>query len=249
MKIKNEKGSVISRIFKDNKYCWLAFGCSAVIMLIVYICYSLIPFGDVTILRMDLYHQYGPLFAEFYDRVTQMKSFLYSWNTGLGGSFLGNFYNYLCSPLSIVMLIFGHKNMPEAIATMILLAAAFSSATFCYYLKKSFGEHSPITAAFGVLYSFCGFFIAYYWNLMWLDAMVLFPLMILGIERIINERRPALYIFSLSMTLLTSYYMGYMACIFAVLYFLVYYFSRYNISDTTKALEVYTDRTASSTAR
>ena len=88
MKIKNEKGSVISRIFKDNKYCWLAFGCSAVIMLIVYICYSLIPFGDVTILRMDLYHQYGPLFAEFYDRVTQMKSFLYSWNTGLGGSFL-----------------------------------------------------------------------------------------------------------------------------------------------------------------
>ena len=33
MKIKNEKGSVISRIFKDNKYCWLAFGCSAVIML------------------------------------------------------------------------------------------------------------------------------------------------------------------------------------------------------------------------
>ena len=54
MKIKNEKGSVISRIFKDNKYCWLAFGCSAVIMLIVYICYSLIPFGDVTILRMDL---------------------------------------------------------------------------------------------------------------------------------------------------------------------------------------------------
>jgi len=241
MKIKNEKGSVISRIFKDNKYCWLAFGCSAVIMLIVYICYSLIPFGDVTILRMDLYHQYGPLFAEFYDRVTQMKSFLYSWNTGLGSSFLGNFYNYLCSPLSIVMLIFGHKNMPEAIATMILLAAAFSSATFCYYLKKSFGEHSPVTAAFGVLYSFCGFFIAYYWNLMWLDAMVLFPLMILGIERIINERRPALYIFSLSMTLMTSYYMGYMACIFAVLYFLVYYFSRYNISDTTKVLEVYTD--------
>ncbi len=42
--------------------------------------------------------------------------------------------------------------------------------------------------------------------------------------------------------------MGYMACIFAVLYFLVYYFSRYNISDTTKALEVYPTRTASSTA-
>ena len=237
----NKKSSVISRIFKDNRFCWLAFGCTAVIMLIVYICYSLIPFGDVTILRMDLYHQYGPLFAEFYDRVVGFKSFLYSWNTGLGSSFLGNFYNYLCSPISIVMLIFGHKNMPEAIATMILLQAAFSSASFCYYLKRSLGEHSPVTAAFGVLYSFCGFFIAYYWNLMWLDAMVLFPLMVLGIENIINERKPALYIFSLAMLLLTSYYMAYMACVFAILYFLVYYFSHYNISDTRKELKVYTD--------
>lgn len=237
---KNNK-NIITRIFRDNKYCWLAFGCSAAIMLIVYICYSLIPFGDVTILRMDLYHQYGPLFAELYDRVTEFKSFFYSWNTGLGSSFLGNFYNYLCSPISIVMLIFGHENMPEAIATMILLQAAFSSASFTYYLKKSFGEHSPISAAFGVLYSFCGFFIAYYWNLMWLDAMVLFPLMVLGIEQIINERKPVLYIFSLAMLLLTSYYMGFMACIFAVLYFLVYYFSRYNISDTTRLLAVYTD--------
>lgn len=239
MKKSNE--NILIRIFKDNKYCWLAFGCSAAIMLIVYICYSLIPFGDVTILRMDLYHQYGPLFAELYDRVTEFKSFFYSWNTGLGSSFLGNFYNYLCSPISIVMLIFRHENMPEAIATMILLQAALSSASFCYYLKKSHGEHSPVSAAFGVLYSFCGFFIAYYWNLMWLDAMVLFPLMVLGIEKIINERKPALYIFSLAMLLLTSYYMGFMACIFAVLYFLVYYFSRYNISDTTKALCVYTD--------
>lgn len=239
--MKKSNKNILIRIFKDNKYCWLAFGCSAAIMLIVYICYSLIPFGDVTILRMDLYHQYGPLFAELYDRVTEFKSFFYSWNTGLGSSFLGNFYNYLCSPISIVMLIFRHENMPEAIATMILLQAALSSASFCYYLKKSHGEHSPVSAAFGVLYSFCGFFIAYYWNLMWLDAMVLFPLMVLGIEKIINERKPALYIFSLAMLLLTSYYMGFMACIFAVLYFLVYYFSRYNISDTTKALCVYTD--------
>ena len=231
LKSKN-KNSLFSRIFYNNRYCWLAFGCSCAIMLVVYICYSLIPFGDITILRMDLYHQYGPLYAELYDRITNLESFLYSWNTGLGSSFLGNFYNYLCSPLSLIILIFGHENMPEAIAAIILLQAAFSSASFCFYLKKSFGEHSFATAGFGVLYSFCGFFIAYYWNVMWLDAMVLFPLMILGIERIINMRKPALYIFSLAMLLLTNYYMGFMACIFAVLYFLVYYFGKYEIAAT-----------------
>ena len=245
-----KKKSLLSKIFFDNRFCWIAFACSAIIMLIVYICYSLIPFGDVTILRMDLYHQYGPLYAELYDRVTNLGSFLYSWNTGLGSSFLGNFYNYLCSPLSIIMLLFGHENMPEAIATMILLQAAFSSASFCYYLKSSFNEHSCATAAFGVLYSFCGFFIAYYWNVMWLDALALFPLLILGIEKIINHRKPAIYIFALAMLLLTNYYMGFMSCIFAILYFLVYYFSNFQISSCYKDLpenNKFTDRIKYST--
>ncbi len=242
LKNKSEKQNLMSRIFKDNKFCWIAFTCSAVIMMIVYLCHSVIPFGDGTVLRMDLYHQYGPLFAEFYDRVTNLDSFLYSWNTGLGGSFLGNFYNYICSPISLLMLLFGHENMPEAIATIVLLQAAFSSATFTYYLKCSLKEHSPATAAFGVLYSFCGFFIAYYWNIMWLDAMVYFPLLVLGIEKIINKRKPGLYIFSLAMILITGYYMGYMACIFSVIYFLVYYFSSRNISDLYINPPSYTDK-------
>lgn len=236
------KQGLLSRIFANNKYCWAAFGCSAAIMVVVYFCFSVIPFGDGTVLRMDLYHQYGPLFAEFYDRVTNFDSLIYSWNTGLGGSFLGNFYNYICSPISLIMLLFGHENMPEAIATIVLLQAAFASASFTYYLKGSLKEHSPSTAAFGVLYSFCGFFIAYYWNIMWLDAMVYFPLLILGIEKIINNQKPALYIFSLAATLITGYYMGYMACIFSVLYFLVYYFSHHNISDYIFEPASYTDK-------
>ena len=79
----------------DVRFCLIAALSTAAIMMVVYFCYDLAPFGDVTILRMDLYHQYGPLFAEFYERVTDLDSFLYSWNSGGGSSFLGNFYNYL----------------------------------------------------------------------------------------------------------------------------------------------------------
>ena len=39
--------------------------------------------GRMTILRMDLYHQYGPLFAELYDRLTSGESLIYSWDSGL----------------------------------------------------------------------------------------------------------------------------------------------------------------------
>ncbi|MBQ6264386.1 MAG: YfhO family protein [Clostridia bacterium] len=224
--------SFIDIIFTDNCYCWLAAVCAAVISLIIAYCYDMIPFGDITILRMDMYHQYCPLFAELYDRVTGLESFMYSWETGLGSSFLGNFYNYLCSPSAIFVLIFGHKNVTEAIAAMIFSKSAFAAASFTYYLKKSFKKTDFSTAAFGVIYCMCGWFIAYYWDLMWIDAMVFFPITVLGIERIIDSRKPVTYIIALSFTLITNYYMGYMVCIFSIIYFLVYYFSKYGFTQS-----------------
>lgn len=222
----SKKQSIFRRFFVNNSYCWASCLCTAGIMMLVFYCYNLFPFGETTILRMDLYHQYGPLFAEFYDRVTNLKSFLYSWQTGLGSPFLGNFFNYLSSPSAIIMLLLGHENMPEAIAGMILSKAALAAASFTYFLKKSQNRHDFTSAAFGILYAMCGYFVAYYWNVMWIDAMVYFPLVVLGIENIINKRKPALYIAFLALTLLSSYYMGYMTCIFSIIYFLVYYFGK-----------------------
>lgn len=227
------KKPLIIRFFTENAYCWLSVICTVGIMMLVYYCYNLFPFGETTILRMDLYHQYGPLFAEFYDRVTNLKSFIYSWNTGLGSPFLGNFFNYLSSPSAIIMLILGHDNMPEAIAGMILVKAALAAGSFTYYLKKSQGKHDFSTAGFGILYAMCGYFVAYYWNVMWIDAMVYFPLVIYGIERIINKRKPSVYIAFLALTLLSNYYMGYMTCIFSVIWFLIYFFSNYSFTSLT----------------
>lgn len=217
-------------VLSDNRFCYLAFFCAVILMLLVFYCFDMVPFGDVTILRMDLYHQYGPLFAELYERVKAGKSLLYSWNTGLGGTFLGNFFNYLASPLLIVIFLFDHTNQPDAIALMVLLKAAFAAAFFTYYLRKSQNRSSHTTAAFGVLYAFCGFFIAYYWNVMWLDAMALFPLVMLGVERIIDRRKFLLYTVTLTVIMISNYYMAMMVCIFSVLYFLTRYFSIYSLS-------------------
>ena len=227
--LKTTPGRRFRDVLSDNRFCFLAFFCAVILMLLVFYCFEMVPFGDVTILRMDLYHQYGPLFAELYERIKQGKSLLYSWNTGLGGSFLGNFFNYLASPLLVVIFLFDHANQPDAIALMVLLKAAFAAAFFTYYLRKSQGQNTHVTAAFGVLYAFCGFFIAYYWNVMWIDAMALFPLVMLGLERIIDSRRFLLYALALTVIMISNYYMAMMVCIFSVLYFLVRYFSLYSI--------------------
>lgn len=240
--LKKHPDSKFAKFFDRNIYVILAFVCSAVLMLLVYYCFDIIPFGNKTVLRMDLYHQYGPLFAELYDRVTQLKSMLYSWNSGGGGAFLGNYFNYLSSPIGgLIVLLFGHENVPEAIGTMVFLKNALAAAAMAFYLKKSNGKNDFTISAFGILYAFCGFFIAYYWNIMWIDAMYLLPLVVLGIERIINKQKATFYIVTLAVSFFSNYYMSYMICIFAILYFLVYFFSNYSIKEVLPTKPIYVD--------
>lgn len=215
-----------------RRYCFYSALIACGIMLFTFLCHKVIPFyeGTNTVLRMDLYHQYGPLYSELYDRIVNGYSLVYSWRSGLGGSFIGNFFNYCCSPFAVLMLVFGHKNMPDAIALMFLLKAMCSSAAFTYYINKSNRSLNRYSIMFGSMYAFCSYFVAYSWNIMWIDAMTVFPLVILGIENIIQKKKPSLFIFALTYTMITNYYMAYMVCILSVLYFLYYYFSRYELS-------------------
>ncbi len=211
----------------ENQYIFLSFIATMGTMIIVFLCNQMTPFGDRTILRMDLYHQYGPLFAELYERITNGDSLIYSWTSGLGSCFLGNYFNYLSSPLAFVILLFGHKNIPEAIAFMILIKASLSAATFTFYLKKSQRSQSYAGAAFGVLYAFCAYMLAYYWNVMWLDAMVLLPVLLYGIEKIIDNGKIGTYAVTLALTMFSNYYMSYMLCLFSCAYFFYYYIIKY----------------------
>lgn len=224
---KRANGRLYKLLF-SNRFIIASMACSLLCFGFIYLIFQLFPFGDITVLRMDLYHQYGPLFVELFDRVVEGKSFFYSWQSGGGSSFLGNYFNYLSSPLSAIIFLFDRKEMAYAITTLVAVKGILSAGTFTYYIKKSLNRHSYSSAAFGVLYGFCGYFLAYYWNIMWLDGMILLPIIVLGIERIINKGKPALYIVSLALMFYSSYYISFMICIFAVLYFIVYFFTNYS---------------------
>lgn len=217
------KKSRIYKFFFFNRYVFFSMLLAALGLCVIFIVYSVFPFGDYTVMRMDLYHQYGPLFAELYDRIVEHKSLLYSWNTGGGSSFLGNYLNYLSSPLTALIFLFDKEDISFAITFLVSVKCVLSAGTFTFYIKKSVKSHNFISAAFGVLYAFCAYFMAYYWNVMWLDGMILLPLILLGIERIIKKGDALLYVVSLALLLFSNYYIGFMTCIFAVLYFLVYF--------------------------
>ncbi|MGN1329711.1 MAG: YfhO family protein [Eubacterium sp.] len=215
--------SRIYKIFFRNRFVVFSLILTGIALFIVFLFYTIFPFGDFTVMRMDLYHQYGPLFAELYDRIVNHQSLLYSWETGGGTSFLGNYFNYLSSPLSFLIFLFDKEDISFAITFLVSVKCMLSAGTFTFYIKKSLNSHNYFSASFGTLYAFCAYFMAYYWNVMWLDGMILLPLILLGIEQIINKGDIRLYLGSLIVLLFANYYIGFMTCIFSIIYFLAYF--------------------------
>ena len=135
-KPENNGNTKLYNYFFSNRFIVFSMSLALIGILFVFMIFKLFPFGDTTVLRMDLYHQYGPLFVEFYDRVTHFKSFLYSWESGGGSSFLGNYFNYLSSPISFLIFLFDRNQVGYAISTLVIVKGVLSAGTFTYFLKK-----------------------------------------------------------------------------------------------------------------
>ena len=73
---------------------------------------------------------------------------------------------------------------------------------------------------FSLCYAFMAYNINFQINIMWIDGIILLPLVMLGIDKLINENKYKLYIITLFITIFSNYYIGYMICIFSVLYFI-----------------------------
>jgi len=213
---------------KNNKWIVATFFSAMFVISIIYILQKIAPFGNNSMLTVDLFHQYGPLLNELRDRLVNGESLLYSFNTGGGIPFYRNILNYLSSPFNILLLLFSKENIVMCFSIIIGLKICFAATTMSFFLKKAFKKDNIFICVFGLLYAFSGWFCAYYWNIMWLDGMIFLPLIIHGINKIIEEEKPIFYIVTLTIMIISNYFIAYMICLFSVLYFLGYFIYKNN---------------------
>lgn len=187
---------------------------------------KIFPFGQALLLKNDADSQYLPFLIMFKNLIKNNLSLFYSWNIGGGVNMFALICYYLMSPFSLVALFFNETNMVYGYELIIFLKTLMTGVLSTYYFKEHFKRYDLSVNAFSLLYTFCGFYTAYYANIMWLDALYMLPLVALGIEKIVSGKKSWLYIFSLAYTVLTNFYMGYMICIFSALYFIFLLFSK-----------------------
>jgi uncharacterized membrane protein YfhO len=214
----------------NKKLYILTFIISTIIIGILYKLNNVTPLGSNSLLCVDFYHQYGPMLAELYDRIKSCDNLVYSFSMAAGLPFFRNFLNYMSSPFNIIMFLFPRSGLITSYSFIIGLKAVMSSVTMVYYLSKKFNNKELYLIPMGIIYAFQAYFAAYYWNLMWLDGMVFLPLITLGIENIIDNHKWKLYTASLFIMLIANYFIGYMICIYSVVYFIFYNLYKTNFS-------------------
>lgn len=198
-----------------------AFFVPVVIMIIIFAQRGIFPFGEESFLRTDMYHQYAPFFSEFRHKLAEGGSLLYSWDIGLGVNFAALYAYYLASPLNWLLILCPGKYVIEFMTAAIVLKIGLAGLSFTWYLRKRSGVTDFGACFFGIFYALSGYMAAYSWNIMWLDCIVLFPLILLGLEQLVREKKGLLYCISLALSILSNYYISIMICIFMVIYFAV----------------------------
>jgi len=215
-KKEHKSGSLV----KDSDGLIAAFFVPVIIMIIIFAQRGIFPFGEESFLRTDMYHQYAPFFSEFQYKLTHGGSLLYSWDIGMGVNFAALYSYYLASPLNWLIILCPKKFIIEFMTYMIVVKIGLSGLAFSWYLRRHFKTVDFGIAFFGIFYALSGYMAAYSWNIMWLDCILLFPLIMLGLEKLVQEKKCILYCITLGLSILSNYYISIMICIFMVFYFL-----------------------------
>ena len=198
----------------------LSFFIPVFIMVLIFVQRGIFPFGDESFLRTDMYHQYAPFFSEFKYKLSHGGSLLYSWDLGMGINFSALYAYYLASPLNWLIVLCPQAYVIEFMTYMIVAKIGLCGLSFTYYLSKHSAKKKSGIVFFGIFYALSGYIAAYSWNIMWLDCIVLFPLVCLGLESLVKKNKGFLYAVSLGICILSNYYISIMICLFIVIYFI-----------------------------
>ena len=206
---------------KKNQLYILAFVLPFITMLALFAINHIYPFGDRSFLNIDMYHQYFPFFTDFFHKLKEVDSLYYSWNAGIGSNFIALYAYYLATPINWLCVLVPEAYLMEFMSYFVIVKIGLCGLTASIYFSRRFYTKKYVIAFFSLFYAMSGYMAAYNWNVMWLDCIVLAPLILLGLESLVKEGKYKLYCLSLGLAILSNYYICIMICIYLVLYFLI----------------------------
>ena len=222
---------------KQISYIWLGPMITLGIMFVLYAAGGIYPFGTTSTAFADGFSQYLPFLSELKLKITEGGSLLFTWHAGGGINFWATIGYYLVSPFNLIALLFPTERMGDAFALITLIKPFFLALTFSIFLKNSYKKNDLSLVVFSILWAMSGFMVGSINITAWIDAIIYFPLVIMGLKKMMDGESAWVYSLFLGLTIISNFYIGWIVCIFCVIYFVYSFISDDNVYYEGKVTE------------
>ena len=132
-----------------------------------------------------------------------------------------SYYGYT-DPLSLLAALFPERMLGYAFLLVDLLRSYLAGLCFGLYARKAGAKDGWAVACGALIYIFSGFML---YNMakhvFFLDAAVYLPLVLLGVERLLQDRRWTGYALAVALMLVANFYFAYMNTVIVIVYIVV----------------------------
>ncbi len=184
------------------------------------------PLFEGSILRGDTALQLYPLCVELWEKVHSGDSLFYSWNAGGGYDFFLNMAYYLISPFTLLVLMVPRGWVEHAVQVIMILKWSCIGVSVVYYFMHT--KHNQLKSLkplvsfiLGLAFTLSNYVLMGISYFNWNDVILLFPILLLLVERMVEKENWKLYYVLLTLAMLCNFYMAYQLCIFLFLWFLM----------------------------
>ena len=202
--------------YKNRLYLG-AFFLPVFIMYVVYSVFGVHPYGDLSVLVLDLNGQYVSYYEMLRDAIWGDGSLIYNWSRNLSGETMGMFGYYLASPFMWIIVLLPRTMMCGSIEIMELAKVGCCGLAMAYYLTDRKNAKKLSALLFSVCYALMTYIVVELMNPMWIDGMIWLPMILLGIERLVDEGKMLPVILPMTIMFISHFYIGYMTAFFSIL--------------------------------
>lgn len=190
------------------------------------------PFGSQSIIWSDMHEQITAMYYHFYDSIYNSKSLFVDFNSGGAINFVGVLAYYILSPFTLIILFFPRELIDNAVSIIIALKILLSGLTCLYFISKTFNKiDDNYKIILSLLYAFSSYSLTLYIITPWIDIVYLFPMLLLGLKKLLDLESSKLYIITLSISLICSFYITFIVLLFIIFssFLYLYIFKKENI--------------------
>lgn len=197
---------------KPHLYRMLSFLIPCCILLIAFALNGRYPFGEDALLESDAAAQYYPFLLLLRRTVRSGGSLLYTWRAGLGTNFWALISYYCLNPWNLIAIALPESAVQCFLSLSVCVRIGLAGLCTAILMQTVSAKQDLSIVVFASMYGLSQWFVWNYFQLIWLDAAAMLPLLLAGMIRLVCDRRCGMFTAVLLLSLICNPYFSFITC-------------------------------------